>query len=137
MSHPTGPDVDDDMLPEYDFSKGVRGKHHQAYKAGTNVVFLDPDVAAAFGDSTSVNQALRLLLKLAKESPIRSRSWLTSGTPTALRISMTSSRKSASLCSVGSSLTRFGCLSVPRSVRRYAASPHLAGSKRLRLSANG
>jgi hypothetical protein len=68
MSHPTGPDVDDDMLPEYDFSKGVRGKHHQAYKAGTNVVFLDPDVAAAFGDSTSVNQALRLLMKLAKKS---------------------------------------------------------------------
>ena len=55
------------MLPEYDFTKGVRGKHHEAYKAGTNVVFLDPDVAAAFGDSTSVNQALRLLLKLAKE----------------------------------------------------------------------
>jgi hypothetical protein len=67
MSHPTGPDAnDDDMLPEYDFTKGVRGKHHAAYKAGTNVVFLDPDVAAAFADSTSVNQALRLLLKLAK-----------------------------------------------------------------------
>jgi hypothetical protein len=47
MGHPTGPEVDDEMLPEYDFSKGVRGKHHLAYKAGTNVVFLDPDVAAA------------------------------------------------------------------------------------------
>jgi hypothetical protein len=56
------------MLPAYDFSKGVRGKHHQAYKAGTNVVFLDPDVAAAFADSTSVNEALRLLMKLAKQS---------------------------------------------------------------------
>jgi len=56
------------MLPEYDFTQGVRGKHHQAYKAGTKVVFLDPDVAAAFADSTSVNQALRLLLKLAKQS---------------------------------------------------------------------
>lgn len=67
MSHPIGPDASDDMLPEYDFSKGVRGKHHQAYKAGTNVVFLDADVAAAFADSTSVNQALRLLMKLAKE----------------------------------------------------------------------
>lgn len=67
MSHPAGPDAnDDDMLPEYDFTKGVRGKHHAAYKTGTNVVFLDPDVAAAFADSTSVNQALRLLLKLAK-----------------------------------------------------------------------
>lgn len=55
------------MLPEYDFSRGVRGKHYQAYKAGTNVVFLDPDVAKAFSDSVSVNQALRLLVKLAKE----------------------------------------------------------------------
>ena len=31
----------DEMRPEYDFSKGVRGKHHQAYRAGTNVVFLE------------------------------------------------------------------------------------------------
>ena len=67
MSRPTGPDANDDMLPEYDFSKGVRGKHYLAYKAGTNVVFLDPDVAEAFADSASVNQALRLLVKLAKE----------------------------------------------------------------------
>ena len=68
MSHPTDPDASDDILPEYDFSKGVRGKHYQAYKDGTNVVFLDPDVASAFADSTSVNQALRLLMKLAKQS---------------------------------------------------------------------
>ena len=67
MSHPTGPDMNDDMLAEYDFSRGVRGKHHQAYKAGTNVVFLEPDVAEAFTDSASVNQALRLLVRLAKE----------------------------------------------------------------------
>lgn len=67
MSHPTSPDVDDDMLAEYDFSRGVRGKHYQAYKARTNVVFLDPDVAEAFADSASVNQALRLLVRLAKE----------------------------------------------------------------------
>jgi hypothetical protein len=59
--------VDDDMRPEYDFSSGVRGKHHEAYKAGTNVVFLDSDVAQVFTDSASVNQALRLLLTLAKE----------------------------------------------------------------------
>ena len=66
MSQQTGPDGGDDMLPEYDFSGGVRGKHFQAYKAGTNVVFLDADVAKAFADSASVNQALRLLVKLAK-----------------------------------------------------------------------
>jgi len=39
---------DDDMRPEYDFSTGVRGKHHQHYRAGTNVVFLDPEVAKVF-----------------------------------------------------------------------------------------
>ena len=56
----------DEMRPEYDFSHGVRGKHYEAYRAGTNVVFLDPDVAKAFADSASVNQALRLLLQLAR-----------------------------------------------------------------------
>jgi len=56
----------DQMRPEYDFSHGVRGKHYAAYRAGTNVVFLDPDVAQAFADSASVNQALRLLLQLAR-----------------------------------------------------------------------
>ena len=58
---------DEDLLPEYDFSQGVRGKHHEAYKAGTNVVFLEPDLAMVFKDSDSVNQALRLLLTLSKD----------------------------------------------------------------------
>lgn len=66
MSQTASSEATDDMLPEYDFSRGVRGKHHRAYKAGTNVVFLDPDVAAAFADSASVNQALRLLVGLAR-----------------------------------------------------------------------
>ncbi len=57
----------DDFRPEYEFSGGVRGKHHAAYKAGTNVVVLDADVAKAFPDSPSVNQALRLLLEIAKK----------------------------------------------------------------------
>ena len=58
---------DDDLRPEYDFSAGVRGKHFEAYRKGTNVVFLDPDVAAIFKDSAAVNTALRLLLTLARE----------------------------------------------------------------------
>jgi hypothetical protein len=58
----------DKMRPEYDFSHAVRGKHYEAYRAGTNVVFLDPDVAKAFADSASVNRALRLLLELARVS---------------------------------------------------------------------
>ena len=56
----------DEIRPEYDFSHGVRGKHFEAYRAGTNVVFLEPDVAKAFADSASVNQVLRLLLQLAR-----------------------------------------------------------------------
>ena len=55
-----------EMRSEYDFSRGVRGKHYEAYRAGTNVVFLDPDVAKVFTDSASVNQALRLLLQPAR-----------------------------------------------------------------------
>jgi hypothetical protein len=55
------------LRPEYDFSAGVRGRHHRAYAKGTNVIFLDPDVAAVFKDSEAVNTALRLLLTLARE----------------------------------------------------------------------
>ena len=62
----------DELRPEYDFSRGVRGKHHAAYKAGTNVVLLDPDVARAFPDSSSVNTALRLLLEIS-EKQLRSK----------------------------------------------------------------
>ena len=62
----SNPASDDDMRPEYDFSGGMRGKHHEQYKSGTNVVFLDSDVAKVFRDSESVNRALRLLLDLAK-----------------------------------------------------------------------
>jgi hypothetical protein len=57
---------DDEMRAEYDFSAGVRGKHHEQYRAWTNVVFLDPDIANVFRDSESVNRALRMLLDLAK-----------------------------------------------------------------------
>ncbi len=59
---------DPDMLDEYDFSKGVRGKYAQRYAAGTNVVVLAPDVAAAFPDADSVNEALRALVKIARQS---------------------------------------------------------------------
>lgn len=57
------------MLPEYDFSKmsGVRGKYfHQAW-AGHGVRRLNPDIAKAFPDDESVNNALRLLIDLAQD----------------------------------------------------------------------
>ena len=54
------------MRKEYDFSKGVRGKYAAKYKAGTNVVLLDPDVAKVFKTPRSVNQALRSLSQILK-----------------------------------------------------------------------
>jgi hypothetical protein len=58
----------DTTREEYDFSGGMRGKHYQAYRQGTNVVLLEPDVAAIFKDAATVNAALRMLAKIAKES---------------------------------------------------------------------
>jgi hypothetical protein len=54
------------MRPEYDFSGGVRGKYYEAYMRSSNIVVLDADVAEIFRDSASVNEALRLLAKIAK-----------------------------------------------------------------------
>jgi hypothetical protein len=57
--------ADSDLLAEYDFSNGVRGKYLKAYRQGTNVVLLEPDVAQAFPDSAAVNSALRVLVNVA------------------------------------------------------------------------
>ncbi len=66
MSQLISPEQEDDLQPEYDFSQGVRGKHYQSFREGTNVVLLDEDVAKIFKSSESVNRALRLLLDLAR-----------------------------------------------------------------------
>lgn len=55
---------DDEMLPEYDWSKAVRNPYAARYAAGSNVVVLEPDVAALFPNATSVNEALRSLAKV-------------------------------------------------------------------------
>jgi hypothetical protein len=57
MSQEPETTLNDEMRPEYDFSGGVRGKYYEAYKQSTNVV-----------DSASVNEALRLLTKIAKST---------------------------------------------------------------------
>jgi len=57
-----------DMLPEYDFSKGVRGKYAKRYAEGSNVVVLSPDVAKIFRTSESVNEALRTLVRVGRKS---------------------------------------------------------------------
>ena len=52
-----------ELRPEYDFSKGVRGKYSKRYAEGTNLVLLDVDVARAFTDAKAVNKALRTYLR--------------------------------------------------------------------------
>jgi hypothetical protein len=58
---------DDEMRKEYDFSNAVRGKYADRFPQDVVMVTLAPDVAAAFPDADSVNEALRLLLKTAKK----------------------------------------------------------------------
>lgn len=69
MKNPTI-DEDDDLRPEYDLESllkvAVRGKYAAQYRSGTNVALLEPDIAAAFPDDKAVNEALRLVLRLAK-----------------------------------------------------------------------
>ena len=61
-------DDSDSLRDEYDFSEGVRGKHYEAYRAGTNVVLLEPDVANVFKDSIAVNRALRAIAQVARDN---------------------------------------------------------------------
>ena len=58
---------DPDMMQEYDFSKGVRGKYSKRYAEGTNLVLIDPDVARFFPDHESINDALRSLMEIIKK----------------------------------------------------------------------
>lgn len=51
----------DEILPEYDFSRASRNKYASRYAAGSAVVVLEPDVAAAFPSSGEANAALRAL----------------------------------------------------------------------------
>ena len=64
MKKATKSDSGDEMLPEYDFSKGVRGKYAKRYAEGTNVVLLARR-ARVFKDSDAVNAVLRGLIELA------------------------------------------------------------------------
>jgi hypothetical protein len=61
--------AEEELRHEYvfDYSKAVRGKYHKRILSeGANVVILEPDIAKAFVDSASVNDALRSLLNLTK-----------------------------------------------------------------------
>ena len=62
-------EMDKELCPEYDLSQlagGIRGKYVRRYNEGKNLVLLDPDVSEAFPNDESVNEALRLLMKIAE-----------------------------------------------------------------------
>ncbi len=61
----------DNLRPEYsrqNLGKGVRGKFFNSYNKGTNLVLLNPEIAKAFSSSAAVNEALRSLLQLTKQT---------------------------------------------------------------------
>jgi hypothetical protein len=76
-------ELEDDLLPEYDFSKMKligRGIYAKRFRSGTNLALLDRDVREAFPDDQSVNEALRVIAKAAKQQaclvrkpPVRTR----------------------------------------------------------------
>ena len=63
-------EMNDELRPEYDLrtllKDSVRGKYAERYRAGTNLVLLEPDIAKAFRSAEAVNEALRLVLQLTK-----------------------------------------------------------------------
>ena len=61
-------EIKDELRSEYDMKSllksGVRGKYAARYRAGTNLVLLEPEVAKAFPNEKAVNEALKLVMKL-------------------------------------------------------------------------
>lgn len=51
-----------------DLGKGVRGKHLKAYRTGTNLVLLKPEIAAAFPTEKAVNDVLSSLINVAQQT---------------------------------------------------------------------
>ena len=70
MKTHTPPEIKDDLRPEYDLTTllkgGVRGKYADRYREGTNLVLLAPDIARAFPTEEAVNEALRLVMRMAQ-----------------------------------------------------------------------
>lgn len=58
----------DELRSEYRreyLGRGVRGKYLKAYRAGTNLVLLKPEIAATFPTERAVNDALSSLIEIA------------------------------------------------------------------------
>jgi hypothetical protein len=63
--------------PNLDFRRGVRGKHLDRMKQGTNIAIIAPDLIETFPDSETVNEALRSLKEIAERTSKRaSQGWL-------------------------------------------------------------
>ncbi|HEY0407447.1 MAG TPA: hypothetical protein VGC89_17065 [Pyrinomonadaceae bacterium] len=73
MSQESNDEREPEMLEEYDFSDGARGKYAARFARGSQVVVLDPDVAQVFADSESVNRALRALAGIIQEQSDKAR----------------------------------------------------------------
>jgi hypothetical protein len=77
MKKNTVSEMADELRPEYDLTEllegGVRGKYVARYRAGTNLVLLDPDVAKSFPDEATVNEALRLVIRLGEIQRVKKR----------------------------------------------------------------
>ncbi len=68
-------EMEDELRPEYDLSKlknATKGKYASRYREGTNLILLEPDVAEVFRDGSAVNEALRLLIKIADAKILKS-----------------------------------------------------------------
>jgi hypothetical protein len=76
MKQTSKADLEDELLPEYDFSKMKlvgRGIYAKRFRSGTNLALLDRDVREAFPDDESVNEALRVVAKAGKMQAARVR----------------------------------------------------------------
>lgn len=62
---------EDEVRSEYslgELGKPVRGKHHESYKEGSNVVVIESDLVPLFPNSDAVNEALRQYAASIKKS---------------------------------------------------------------------
>ena len=68
MQQPTNPD-DYELREEYDLSKltvVAKGRYAPDRRENNNVALLAPDVAEAFPSDEAVNEALRLVMRIAE-----------------------------------------------------------------------
>lgn len=63
-----------ELRPEYkrsDFKALVRGKYVERLQTSSNVVVLEPEIAALFPNAAAVNAALRSLAEIARRAGAR------------------------------------------------------------------